>query len=119
MIQNGFLSISTGRLGNCKHSKLADNDKFSSMPLFALQRCNLTHREMTIAGLLMGANNRGDNELTIQCHFYTFARCGDAAGLMLTVNHRLQSCNWCPQFCTSRYMNIHNTYSEEVPTRYV
>ena len=28
MIQNGFLSISTGRLGNCKHSKLADNDKF-------------------------------------------------------------------------------------------
>ena len=67
---------------------------FSSMSLFALQRCNLTHREMTIAGRLMGANN----ELTIQCHFYTFARCGDAAGLMLTVNHRLQSCDWCPQF---------------------
>ena len=43
---------------------------FSSMSLFALQRCNLTHREMTIAGRLMGANNRGDKELTIQCHFY-------------------------------------------------
>ena len=91
------------------------------MPLFALQRCNLTHREMTIAGRLMGANNRGNNELTIQCHFYTFARCGDAAGLVLTVNHRLQSCDWCPQFCTSRYTDIHNIltsrYADKHPNR--
>ena len=85
---------------------------FSSMSLFALQRCNLTHREMTIAGRLMGANN----ELTIQCHFYTFARCGDAAGLMLTVNHRLQSCDWCPQFL-HRYTDILTSgYADSIPT---
>ena len=62
------LNLHRQTFGNCKHTKLhklANNtmgyvsSMFSFMSLFALQRCNLTHREMTIAGRLMGANNRG------------------------------------------------------------
>ena len=66
------LNLYRQTFGNYKHTKknyqTMTSSVFSSMPLFALQRCNLTHREMTIAGRLMGANNRGDNDIT-SCQF--------------------------------------------------